>query len=68
MKCKRIVIQHYTEIEQELDNWFMQNQDKNIQFITHTYIPVDRTPVDKEGKYEETPAFHLYTIFFEGPL
>ena len=68
MKCKRIVIQHYTEIEQELDNWFMQNQDKNIQFITHAYIPVDRTPVDKEGKYEETRAFHLYTIFFEGPL
>lgn len=67
MKCETIAIQHYSEIKQELNNWFLLAKDKIIHSITHSYIPVDRTPVDNEGKYHETRSFHLYTIFFEEP-
>lgn len=65
MNCELIVIQNYSEAKQKLNNWFLQNKEKIIRFITHSYIPVDRTPVDKDGKYEETRALYLYTIFFE---
>ena len=67
LKCEKIVVQDYTELEQKLNNWFLQNKEKNIRFITQSYIPADRTPVNNEGKYEETRSFYLYTIFFEKP-
>lgn len=66
--CKTLVFKDYNEIETGINNWILLNQEKNVRFITQSYIPIDRTPVNEEGKYEETRAFHLYTIFFEGPL
>ncbi len=65
LECKIVAIRNINEIEQELNNWFILNKEKKVQFINQSYIPVDRTPVNKEGKYEETRSFHLYTIFFE---
>ena len=65
--CKILVFRNYNEIERELNNWFLLNKEKKVCFITQSYIPVDRTPVSNEGKYEETRSFYLYTIFFEKP-
>ena len=65
LRCKKIAIRNLNEIEEKLNNWFLLNKEKKVRFITQSYIPVYRTPVDKDEKYEETRAFHLYTIFFE---
>ena len=67
LKCKKIVVSNLSEIEEKLNNWFLENSWNKIRFITQSYIPVDRTPLDKDGKYEETRSFYLYTIFFEEP-
>ncbi len=65
LKCNKIVVENLNEIEERLNNWFLENKWNKVHFITQSYIPKDRTPVNNEGKYEETRSFYLYTIFFE---
>ncbi len=67
LKCNTIVASNLDEIEEKLNNWFLENKWNKVCFITQSYIPVDRTPVNNEGKFEETRSFYLYTIFFEKP-
>lgn len=66
LKCKKIAVSNLSEIEEKLNNWLLENRWNKIRFITQSYTPVDRTPL-KDGKYEETRSFYLYTIFFEEP-
>ena len=67
LNCKKIAVRNLDEIEEKLNNWFLENKWNKVRFITQSYIPVDRTPVNDEGKFEETRSFYLYTIFFEKP-
>jgi len=67
LNCEKIVIRNLDEIEEKLNNWFLENKWYKVRFITQSYIPVDRTPVNKEGKHEESRSYYLYTIFFEKP-
>ncbi len=62
--CKTLTFRNYNEIETGLNNWILLNQEKKVRFITQSYIPPDRTPVNEEGGDEEKAGFHLYTIFF----
>lgn len=65
--CNKIVVRNLDEIEEKLNNWFLENKWNTVRFISQSYIPVDKTPVNNKGKYEETRPFYLYTIFFEKP-
>jgi len=63
--CKTLIFSHVNEIDPGINNWFLLNKDKKVQFVNQLYIPPDRTPVSPEGKYEEKLGYFMITIYYK---
>ena len=76
MKVKIIRIADLNRFEQEVNNWFLQNQNKEIKFITQSYVPpviipireddpIRKDPTFKNTSYTEIRGFTVLSIFYE---
>ena len=76
MKVKIIRIADLNMFEQEVNNWFLLNQNKEIKYITQSYVspvinpirdddPIRKDPTFKNASYTKIRGFTVLSIFYE---
>ncbi len=62
--------------EQEVNNWFLQNKNKEIQHITQSYVPpiivpireddpIRQDPIYKNASHTEIRGYTVLSIFYK---
>lgn len=62
LECKIFNIKNLNKIEQKLNNWFLLNKEKKVVFITQSYVLVDESPIDKEGRSEKPGVLFIFIL------
>ena len=76
LSCEILKLRLEDDIQLKINNWLLENKEKKIRFIQHTYIPPviipipENDPIKKErgmenATYTEKRGYHLVSFYYE---